>query len=69
MLRLKGTEASHLEMETAWAVLVGAGNSVSDEEEDLLPDGASEAVYVQVLSHTHHQRHGWHKSQGSSEPA
>ena len=40
--------ASHLELETAWAVVVNAGESILDEEEDLLPAGAHEQVYVQV---------------------
>ncbi|KAL0034074.1 hypothetical protein WJX79_007286 [Trebouxia sp. C0005] len=40
--------ASHLELETAWAVVVNAGESILDEEEDLLPPGAHEQVYVQV---------------------
>ncbi len=44
--------ASHLELETAWAVVVNAGESILDEEEDLLPAGAHEQVYVQV-------RHQW----------
>lgn len=40
--------ASHLELETAWAVVVNAGESILDEEEDLLPSGAHEQLYVQV---------------------
>ncbi len=40
--------ASRLETETAWAVMVNAGSSITDEEEDLLPEGASEKIYVQV---------------------
>ena len=40
--------ASHLELETAWAVVVNAGESILDEEEDLLPAGAHEQLYVQV---------------------
>jgi hypothetical protein len=40
--------ASHLELETAWAVVVNVGESILDEEEDLLPAGAHEQVYVQV---------------------
>ena len=40
--------ASHLELETAWAVVVNAGESILDEEEDLLPAGAHEQIYVQV---------------------
>ena len=40
--------ASHLELETAWAVVVNAWESILDEEEDLLPAGAHEQLYVQV---------------------
>ena len=42
--------ASHLELETAWAVVVNAGESILDEEEDLLPAGAHEQAYVQVCT-------------------
>ena len=43
--------ASHLELETAWAVVVNAGESILDEEEDLLPAGTHEQIYVQVPFH------------------
>ena len=46
--------ASHLELETAWAVVVNAGESILDEEEDLLPAGAHEQLYVQVHLHDLH---------------
>lgn len=45
---LPSISASHLELETAWAVVVNAGESILDEEEDLLPAGAHEQTYVQV---------------------
>lgn len=47
-IALPSISASHLELETAWAVVVNAGESILDEEEDLLPAGAHEQLYVQV---------------------
>ena len=42
------THDEHLDMETAWAVGFAAF-SLTDEEEGLLPEGANEALYCQVL--------------------
>lgn len=39
--------SSHLERETAWAMDFNA-MAINEEEEELLPQGASEAQYVQA---------------------
>ena len=45
-----------LDMETAWAVGFNA-MSLTEEEENLLPPGADEAIYCQVEQHCHKYTH------------